>query len=65
MNKQKLLPSEKFLLTFEEAAKYFHIGENKLRALANDNPKWVIANGSHKLIKRVLFEEAILKAWSI
>lgn len=65
MNKQKLLPSEKFLLTFEEAAKYFHIGENKLRALANDNPKWVITYGNRKLIKRVLFEEAILKAWSI
>ena len=34
----------KYTLTIEEAAKYFHIGENKLRKLAEENPtaNWVI-----------------------
>ena len=29
---------EKYTLTIEEAAKYFRIGENKLRKLAEENP---------------------------
>ena len=34
---------EKYTLTIEEAAKYFRIGENKLRKLAEENPSagWV------------------------
>ena len=38
---------EKYTLTIEEAAKYFRIGENKLRKLAEENPNanWVILNG--------------------
>ena len=35
---------EKYTLTIEEASKYFRIGENKLRRLAEENPTagWVI-----------------------
>ena len=37
---------EKYTLTIEEASKYFRIGENKLRKLAEENPAagWVIMN---------------------
>ena len=36
---------EKYTLTIEEASKYFRIGENKLRKLAEENPTagWVIS----------------------
>ena len=35
---------EKYTLTIEEAAKYFRIGESKLRKLAEENPvpDWVM-----------------------
>ena len=38
---------EKYTLTIEEAAKYFRIGEKKLRKLAEENPdaNWLIMNG--------------------
>jgi len=33
---------EKYTLTIEEASKYFRIGENKLRRLAEENPhRWL------------------------
>lgn len=52
---------EKYTLTIEEAAKYFRIGENKLRKLAEENPSagWVIWNGNRIQIKRRLFEKVI------
>ena len=67
MRDQTLLPSDKFLLSFEEAAEYFHIGETKLRKLADSSGSsdWVIQNGSHRLIKRVRLEEVIFKSESI
>lgn len=39
---------ERYTLTIEEAAKYFRIGENKLRRLAeeNKNAGWLIMNGN-------------------
>lgn len=45
---------EKYTLTIEEASKYFRIGENKLRRLAEENigAKWVIMNGNRIQIKR-------------
>ena len=45
---------EKYTLTIEEASKYFRIGENKLRKLAEENPAagWVIMNGNRIQIKR-------------
>ena len=54
---------EKSPLTIEEAAKYFRIGENKLRKLAEENPAagWVIMNGNRIQIKRKQFEKIIDK----
>lgn len=48
-------------LQIEEASKYFRIGENKLRRLAEENPTagWVILNGNRIQIKRKQFEKII------
>ena len=52
---------EKYTLTVEEAARYFRIGENKLRKIAEDNPNanWLLMNGNRIQIKRKLFEEFV------
>ena len=52
---------EKYTLTIEEAAKYFRIGEKKLRMLAEENPdaNWLIMNGNRIQIKRKQFEKVI------
>ncbi|AAN58731.1 MAG: excisionase [Streptococcus mutans] len=52
---------ERYTLTIEEAAKYFRIGENKLRRLAeeNKNAGWLIMNGNRIQIKRKQFEKVI------
>lgn len=52
---------EKYTLTIEEAAKYFRIGEKKLRQLADENPNanWLIMNGNRVQIKRKQFEKII------
>lgn len=52
---------EKYTLTIEEASKYFRIGENKLRKLAEENlsANWVIMNGNRIQIKRKQFEKVI------
>lgn len=51
----------KFLLTVEEASKYFGIGVNKLHKIANEyidsDYMFVIQNGSKTLINRGKFEE--------
>ena len=51
----------RYTLTIEEASKYFRIGENKLRRLAEENPSagWVILNGNRIQIKRQKFEKII------
>ena len=45
---------ERYTLTIEEASKYFRIGENKLRRLAeeNKNANWLIMNGNRIQVKR-------------
>ena len=45
----------------DEASRYFRIGENKLRKLAEENPSagWVIMNGYRIHIKRKQFEKVI------
>lgn len=45
---------EKYTLTIEEASKYFRIGENKLRRLAEENPSagWIIMNGNRRFSRR-------------
>ena len=52
---------EKYTLTIEEAAKYFRIGEGKLRKLAEENPTatWILMNGNRIQIKRKMFEKII------
>ncbi|HGN8325023.1 TPA: excisionase [Streptococcus pyogenes] len=52
---------ERYTLTIEEASKYFRIGENKLRRLAeeNKNANWLIMNGNRTQIKRKQFEKII------
>lgn len=58
---------QKYTLTIEEAAQYFQIGENKLRRLIEENPdeEFILANGTRKQIKRVLFEEYINRCSAI
>ena len=52
---------EKYTLTVEEAARYFRIGENKLRRMAEavPTPEWVVMNGNRIQIKRRIFERMI------
>ena len=52
---------ERYTLTIEEASKYFRIGENKLRRLAeeNKNANWLIMNGNRIQIKRKQFVKII------
>ena len=52
---------EKYTLTIEEAARYFRIGEKKLRKLAEETPdaSWLIMNGNRVQIKRRQFEKVI------
>lgn len=52
---------ERYTLTIEEPSKYFRIGENKLRRLAeeNKNANWLIMNGNRIQIKRKQFEKII------
>lgn len=49
------------MLTVEEAAAYFHIGEKKLRQMAESCPgaNWTIMNGNRLLIKRKLLENTL------
>ncbi len=67
MERKTISLSDKFLLTFTEASRYFGIGENKLRNMANleQNPDWLLYNGSRQLIKRVRLEEILLKSETI
>lgn len=55
---------KRFVLTIPEAADYYHIGEKKLRAIAENNlrSEFVIMNGNRVLIKRKQFEEFLENA---
>ncbi|MBO3443852.1 excisionase [Clostridium sp. CCUG 7971] len=52
---------EKYILTIEEASKYFNIGHNKLRKMveSNKHANWFIMNGNRVQIKRKQFEQVI------
>lgn len=58
---------EKYTLTIEEAAKYFRIGENKIRKMAEENPaaSWVLVNGNRIQVKRKQFEKMLDEAETI
>ena len=51
MNNNDIPVWEKYTLTIEEASRYFRIGENKLRRLAEENKDagWFIMNGNRIL----------------
>ena len=64
MNLSQSVPVwEKYMLTIDEAAAYFRVGENKLRKLINENKDadYVFWNGNRAQIKRTLFESYIDK----
>ncbi len=59
-SEQALIPVwKRYALTIEEAANYYHIGENKLRMIADEHPEadFIIMNGNRILIKRQRFED--------
>ena len=61
MNNNDVPIWEKYTLTIEEAAKYFRIGESKLRKRAEDNieDNGLLMNGNRIQIKRKQFEKMI------
>ncbi len=65
--KELMRTCEKYVLSTEEAAEYFHIGINKLRRLISENESadWVLYNGTHAYIKRIKFEQLIDRISSI
>lgn len=59
---------EKYLLTIEEACKYFNIGDTKMRDIAKehaDDSSIILMNGSKYLIKREAMRELLKKTGSI
>ena len=57
---------EKWLLSIEEAAAYFGVGQNRLAKLASqDGCKFVVFVGAKKLIKRKKFEEFLDEQYAI
>ena len=51
---------EKYMLTIDEASKYFNICDKKMRQLAfehRDNPELILMNGVKCLIKREGFKK--------
>ena len=49
----------KYTLSVQEAAKYFRIGDKKMRKLIEENPgaNYILWNGTRPQIKRKLFEQ--------
>lgn len=57
---------DKPMLTIEEAAKLYNIGEHKLRSLTDsDDCTFVLYVGRKRLIKRKQFDNYLSKAFSI
>ena len=54
-------PNQKLLLSPKECAEYTHIGEQRIREIAKNNPTldWNLHIGAHIKIKRPLFEKWI------
>lgn len=53
----------KYTLSVQEAAKYFRIGDKKMRRLIEENPgaNYILWNGTRPQIKRKLFEQYVDK----
>ena len=69
--KMEIVPIwEKHLLSINEAAQYFNVGQKKLRNIAKDdllygNGEFTIANGNRILFKREEFMKYLNKCSSI
>ena len=57
----------KLYFTIEEAARYYHIGEGKLRTLIDTHPNedFYVMNGNRALIKREKFERYLDQATAV
>ena len=57
----------RYTLTIEEAARYYHIGERKLRMLIDEHPNegFYVMNGNRALIKREKFERYLDQATAV
>lgn len=57
----------RYTLTIEEAARYYHIGEGKLRMLIDTHPNedFYVMNGNRALIKREKFERCLDQATAV
>ena len=55
---------KRYTMTIEEAAQYYHIGENKLRQIIAEHPNdlFYVMNGTRALIKRERFEKFLDEA---
>ena len=51
----------KYTLSVQEAAKYFRIGDKKMRRLIDEDPgaNYILWNGTRPQIKRKLFEQYV------
>ena len=58
MKNQNIPVWERYALNVNEAAEYYHIGENKLRRIVEEHPEadFAILNGNRLLFKREKFE---------
>ena len=57
----------RYTMTIEEAAGFYHIGENKLRSIIDMHPNgnFYVMNGNRVLIKRAKFEEYLDQATAV
>lgn len=55
---------KRYLLTVPEAARYYHIGEKRLRQIVDIHPNgdFYLMNGNRVLLKREQFEQFLKKA---
>ena len=59
--------ADKYSLSIQEAAEYYGIGEKRLRSIVSEhyNEPFILEIGSHRRIKRRLFEEFLDQATAV
>lgn len=60
MNNTNVIPIwKRYLISVSEASEYYHIGENKMRAIIEEHigDEFIIMNGNRALLKREKFEK--------
>lgn len=67
MKNDKIPLWERYALTVTEAAEYYHIGEGKLRRIAEEHSDadFIILNGNRLLFKRQKFEKYLDNATTV